>query len=855
MQRRGGSEQPVKDQSANRPEARNAPTAQVSTDHSQGQLERLARERDEALEREAATAEVLKVISRSTFDLKAVLETLVQSAGKLCQAENVQIFLRDGEFYQLAADNGFSPEYQQYVREHPIRPGRGTLVARTALGVVPVQIPDRLADSEYTYHEGGNLGGYRTMLGVPLVRDGNSIGVIALTRSKVRPFTDKQIELVKNFAAQAVIAIENTRLLNELRQRTDDLTKSLEQQTATSEVLKVISSSPGDLELVFKAMLENASRICEAKFGVLWLCEGGGFRCGALHNAPPAFAEERQRHPVVHPPSGSGLRQLADTKQVAQVADMKAVRPYLERDPFVVASVDLGGYRTVLNVPMLKEDELIGAISIFRQEVRPFTDKQIELVKNFAAQAVIAIENARLLSELRQRTNDLSEALEQQTATSEVLKVISSSPGHLEPVFDAMLENATRVCGAKFGILFRFEDGLFHPAALLDVPPAFADFLDRQGAFAPEPGRPFGRLSQTKKVIHVVDMATEPTPGPSFRYGGARSIIAVPMLKENELVGAFFIYRTEVQPFTDKQIELAKNFAAQAVIAIENTRLLSELRESLQQQTATADVLKVISRSTFDLQTVLNTLTESACRLCDAEASTIWRPEGDVYKVAALFGQSTKHQQAIRQLSIRPGRDTCTGRVLIERQTVHIPDCEADPEYSAAGVLRVAGNRAMLGIPLLREGTPIGVLVLTRSTARPFTDKQIELATTFADQAVIAIENVRLFDEVQARTRDLSESLQQQTATADVLKVISSTPGELKPVFETMLANAMRICEAKYGHLLLYDGDSFHAAHLQDVPPSYRDIWRARTDKPKPESCSRSTRAHQASYSNFRYQG
>jgi transcriptional regulator with GAF, ATPase, and Fis domain len=282
-----------------------------------------------------------------------------------------------------------------------------------------------------------------------------------------------------------VIAIENVRLFEAEQQHTRELSEALEQQTATSEVLKAISSSPGELELVFKAMLENASRICEAKFGVLWLCEGGGFRCGALHNAPPAFAEERQRHPVVHPPSGSGLRQLADTKQVAQVADMKAVRPYLERDPFVVASVDLGGYRTVLNVPMLKEDELIGAISIFRQEVRPFTDKHIELVKNFAAQAVIAIENARLLSELRQRTNDLSEALEQQTATSEVLKVISSSPGHLEPVFDAMLENATRVCGAKFGILFRFEDGLFHPAVLLDVPPAFADFLDHKARLRP----------------------------------------------------------------------------------------------------------------------------------------------------------------------------------------------------------------------------------------------------------------------------------------------------------------------------------------------------------------------------------
>src|SRR5450759_315902 len=277
----------------------------------------LKRERDEALEREAATAEVLKVISRSTFDLQAVLETLVQSAGKLCQAENVQIFLRDGEFYRLAADNGFSPEYQQYVREHPIRPGRGTLVARTALGVVPVQIPDRLADSEYTYHEGGNLGGYRTLLGVPLVRDGNCIGVIALTRSKVRPFTDKQIELVKNFAAQAVIAIENARLLNELRQRTDDLSESLQQQTATADVLKVISRSTFSLQTVLDTLTENATRLCAAKFGNLYLCEGDAFRTIAMHNVPLAFAEARRRDPLFRPDErGSALGRLRGSQKV-----------------------------------------------------------------------------------------------------------------------------------------------------------------------------------------------------------------------------------------------------------------------------------------------------------------------------------------------------------------------------------------------------------------------------------------------------------------------------------------------------------------------------------------------------------
>jgi GAF domain-containing protein len=709
-----------------------------------------------------------------------------------------------------------------------------------------VQVADLAAEQRYIDRRDPaivaavELGGIRTFVAVPMLKENELIGALIVYRQEVRPFTDKQIALVTNFAAQAVIAIENARLLNELRQRTtdltertDDLTEALEQQTATSEVLQVISSSPGDLDPVFATLLENATRICDAKFGNVYLWDGDAFRLVAAHNTPSAFVESRKRAPF-RPNREHPFRSLIETKQVFHVADLAALPGYREGDPQIVEPVKLGGIRTCLGVPMLKDNNLIGALVIFRQEVRLFADKQIELITSFAAQAVIAIENTRLLNELRQRTTDLTErtadlteSLERQTATSEVLQVISSSPGDLQPVFEAMLEKAVRICDAKFGNIYRWDGELLHLLAAHNTPPALAE-VRRQSAF--RPSSLVQRMVETKSAAQVLDLAADesytdkhPASVTAVELGGVRTILSVPLVKKNELIGSFSLYRQEVRPFTAKQIELVENFSKQAVIAIENARLLNELRESLQQQTATADVLKVISRSTFDLPTVLNTLVESAARLCRAEKAQILVPSENVHRFysAASYGHTPEYNEHLRNVTFAPGREGVVGRVLLERRPVQIADVLADPDYRLREVQRLGGFRTHLGLPMLRQADLIGILLVSRDTVQPFADQQIELLTTFADQAVIAIENVRLFEAEQQRTRELTESLEQQTATSEVLQVISSSPGDLQPVFEAMLENAVRICDAKFGNIYRFDGDTLRVVAAHGTPAAF----------------------------------
>jgi two-component system NtrC family sensor kinase len=518
-----------------------------------------------------ATANLLKVINRSTFELQPVFEMLVTSAARLCNTDMAIILLRDGDVYRGRAAVGFAPDYLAFLASNPLRIDRGSMTGRVSLEKRIIQVEDVAADPEYRLSQVVTLAGQRTALGVPLLRDGEVIGVIVLARRWVEPFTAEQIELVATFADQAMIAIENTRLMTEQRE-------ALEQQTATAEILQVINSSPDDLAPVFDVILAKALRLCDAAFGVLWTYDGENFCASALLGVPPAFAEVATRDPR---PAGLGTSRAPILRggDVVHIADAAATEAYLSGEPMRRAVVDLGGARTLLGVPLRKDDALLGTFVIYRREVRPFSDKQIMLLQNFAAQAVIAMENARLLGELRQRTGDLARSVDELTATSDVLKTISRSSVDLETVLDTLSETVMRLCRADHVYMFRRRDDKNHLVASRGLSQEAKEFVHTH-PFAPDRSTLSGRVSLERRVVHIPDVLQDP----EYSYEGLRvfayrTMLGVPLMPGDALIGVFVVSRTKVEPFTNKEIELATSFADQAVIAIENARLFDELRE------------------------------------------------------------------------------------------------------------------------------------------------------------------------------------------------------------------------------------------------------------------------------------
>ncbi|HZT51472.1 MAG TPA: GAF domain-containing protein, partial [Stellaceae bacterium] len=760
-------------------------------------VEDRTRELSETLEQQTATSEVLQAISSSPGELGPVFDAILENALRLADADTGLLALRQGDALVTAVVRDEErPDFAARLRELHFPPRQESMPWDAIRSKRPQQRLDTRESPDYLAGVPGTVlcvetGGLRTVLWVPIVREDEAVGIIGLYRREVQAFDRKHVELVSGFARQAAIAIENARLLNELRQ-------SLERQTATAEVLGVISSSPGELGPVFETMLENAVRICDAKFGILRRRVGEVFAVAATLNVPASMRDYIARTPAL-PLRDSMLEHVMRTRRSVFETDAAASDAYAARVPAMVANVELGGARTVLVVPMVKEDEVIGAITIFRQEKRSFTEKQIELVENFAAQAVIAIENARLLTELR-------DSLERQTATTDVLSVISSSPGELDAVFKSILANAMRICEAQCGFIYRPEGNRMRAVAESGVPPAFAEYR-RTHAHTGGAATPLDVMLATRKPAHVHDArdsepyrAGNPNAVAGVDLGGARTVLYVPMLKEDEIVGVINVFRQEVRPFSDDQIALVENFAAQAVIAIENARLLSELRartdelaQSVEEQKALGEVTQAVN-STLDLQTVLSTIVAKAVEISDTDAGAIYEFDEphDVFTLRATYGMDTTLIDAIRgqRISLDIGG---IGEAAAQRAPIEVPDIALAPRTAITDLVLNAGFHALLVIPLLRPDRIVGALVVRRRAPGAFPRATSELLQTFAAQSVIAIQNARLFHEIDEKGRELAIASQHKS------QFLANMSHELRTPLNAILGYTELILDDIYG--------------------------------------------------------
>jgi GAF domain-containing protein len=734
---------------------------------------RLFNETREALARQIATADVLKVIASSPSNLQPVFDAIAERSTALVGGHSTIVIRYVDGMVEPVAFTPVNPEADAMLRAlFPAPPASVDPQTKNVLRGEIAQILD--AESELrgnVMQDAARARGWRSRVLVPLKDDTGVIGWISVTRKEPGGFAEKDVELLRTFADQAVIAIKNVELFEEVQARTRELTEALEQQTATSEVLSVISSSAGDLAPVFEAMLGKAMQLCGANFGVLNTFDGTLFHTEATYGLPPAYDDFRRSQPLDYGPDTAPARLLRGEPYV-EINDLLKSETYRKGDPNRRALVDIGLARSLLAVPLVKDERVVGNVMIFRQEKQPFSEKQITLLQHFAAQAVIAIENTRLLRELRERTDDLSESLQQQTATADVLKVISRSTFDLQKVLDTLAESVCRLCEAYDAIILLCEDDYLRIAAhygdipVVDKWPISRDWIS-------------GRCVVDRKPIYVHDLMAEETEFPKAhafaQQTGHRTLFAVPLLRDQEVMGAINIRRTEVRPFTDKQIELVSIFADQAVIAIENARLFNEvqartrdLTEALQQQTATADVLKVISRSTFDVQPVFDVIADNAVNLCEADRAFIFRYDGRVLRAVAHCNAGPAVQEFVYRNPIAPGRQSISARAALERRTIHIADVQADPDYAYA-LQDVRPIRTLLAVPMLKGEELIGVVASYRLEIKPFSNEQIAVLETFANQAVIAIENARLLNELRERTQELTQSLDDLRAAQDRL--------------------------------------------------------------------------------------